>query len=141
MDKKDLIFDLLRQVGLCSDKHSFLVDEDYSTNVMMLGPKMVKYSYNNYVKIDRSKEVFYNPIENVKLMLNTFSFYMGKLSEDDKYFNVYYVDKVDETYSVVLEGDTGKYRTRFYNNLSLAYIEMIYLLNGHDQDLTSLDVI
>lgn len=136
----ELLYKLMNEVGLSVDDQYNLVDQDYGT-VVFLNGKVIKAARNGLEPFVSRQEVYFNPIENVKLMRMLFQYYIKKLNVfDNKYFPLFYPISNDKGMGgFEIKNDKEIYRSNYYNNECLRYIDLIFRMSGENVDLSSFD--
>lgn len=141
VDIKEIEMEIIREVGLGVDINDCLVDQD-SGMYIEVADKRIKYGVDKFVSIDRNTEIFFNPLKNLKLILNLFSLHLTKIClYNNMVVHSYNVDKdEDSRHIITIHTSNGVYYSRGYKKLLLSYIDMIFILGGGDTiDLTELD--
>lgn len=136
---KDVIRELMYEVGLDLINNT-IIDQD--TNVALkFDNKLLKYSYDKHININKEKEMFFNPLTNLKLAISLFTHYLSKLERIEQiYFPTFFTIKGnDKKHAVVVKNHKISIQSNYYYNLTLAYISMIFKINDKDRDLSFLD--
>lgn len=138
----DLTYDLMRTLGLEIDDQNRIISMDNPYIPLNMKGKILKASYTKVEPFIGRGDMLFNPVENYKLMSGLFSLFVDMVSEtEDRYFNVYYtMTEPDGKVYVEIKENMQKITSRSYNNPSLAYIDLIYKIDGFDVDLTEHDL-
>lgn len=139
-DKKSIINLVMSEIGLDINSNFNIVDQD-SGMVLKYQNKNIKYSNNNYIKINKNTEVFFNILNNLDLTTHMFSYYLEKLNMcDGIYFPIYFITRDDHgRNALVVKNNDIKITTNYYNNLILPYIDMILRIGNNTTDLSAFD--
>lgn len=139
-NESEIIRKLMYEIGLDINKYNIIIDQDTNQPIMM-GGKFLKYSFNNKVKLDRDKDIYFNPLTNLNLMKNLFSYYLSKLENENIYFPVYFLlpNETRDKQCIVLRNGTYEIKSNYYKNIILAYLEIIFKIKGGNIDFTYLD--
>lgn len=131
IDERVVIKKIMNEIGLDLNSEGYISDQDYNNMVVMEG-KLLKYSFETPVPINRNIELYFDPLNNLQLMSNLFSYYLKKLEiYEDVYFPIYFSVKNDQFQNaIVVKNEMHSIQTSFYNNITLAYAEMIFIING-----------
>lgn len=138
----NLIYQLMTEIGLEIDSEMRVVDQD-DGNVIMFKGKSLKVSLNEYKQpfIGRN-DILFDPITNFKVMSNLFSYFIHKTSiTEGRYFNIFYpVNLADGRTYIEIKEDNQVIRSGSYNNPCIAYIDLVFRINGEAYDLSMYDV-
>lgn len=140
MDKNELLFKLRSEIGLSIGQDFSILDQDYGTIVFLHG-KTLKGGFNNQEPRITYNDIYFDPINNVKLMRTLFQYYVNKIRElENRYFSVFYPVFGDNGLgSMVIKNETEVYKSRYYHNEALRYIDLIFKISGNDYDLSNFD--
>lgn len=141
VDIKDIEIDLIREVGLGVDERDYLIDQDTGMFIEV-ADKRIKYGVDKFVSIDRDNEMFYNPLKNLKLVLNMFSLHLTKICQyDGVVVHEYTVDRnEDQAHIITIHTSNGVFYSAPYKKLLLSYIDIIFRLGGGiPDDLSEFD--
>ena len=131
----------MNEIGLDLNHEGYVTDQDDMNMVVMEG-KLLKYSFETPIPINRNIEIYFDPLNNLQLMSNLFSYLLKKLEiYENVYFPTYFSVK-NELYqnALVVKNDYTTIQTAFYTNITLAYAEMMFIINGGSTiDLSQLD--
>ena len=138
MEYDALVNKLMQEIGLDVNDNNCIIDQD-NGNLLQFNGKNLKYNTDRFSKAD----VPFDPIQNVKLMSHLFSYFTGKLNDEDgRYINIYYpVDIPNSKKGVIeLKENNNTIRSNPYYNDSLKYADLIFKLSGEENvDLNEYD--
>lgn len=137
-----LLYQLMTEIGLEVDSEMRVVDQD-DGNVIMFKGKSLKVSLDQFRQpfIGRN-DILFDPISNFKVMSNLFSYFIHKTSiTEGRYFSIFYTVPLNNgrTYIEIKE-DNEIIRSNAYINPCIAYIDLIFRINGEAYDLSAYDV-
>lgn len=137
----NLTYQIMCEIGLEIDNEMRVVDQDFG-NVIMFKGKSLKASNDPLREpfIGRN-DIFFDPVNNFKLMSGLFQYYIQKLSNlEGRYFNIFYPVQLPsgKTYIEIKE-NMNPIRSGSYFNPCIAYIDLIFRLNGEEYDLSVYD--
>lgn len=130
----DLEYQLILAMGLSVDTNNNLIDQDYGTIVYLNG-KNIKAKRGPVEPFIRKTDIYFDPVNNVKLMRSLFQYYINKITElDNRYFSVYFPVFGSENGLVAIEikNERESYRSDYFFNESLRYIDLILKISGYD---------
>mgnify|MGYP000920423727 CR=1 FL=1 len=145
MDEHVIISNIMDYVGFETDEKTHIIeDKDLFTPIAMEG-KTLKYSKNDYVPIDYSREAFFNPFRNYSMAKFTFLHMLYKLEQSGKFYSPLHdieYNKEDNRLKrlIVFDENYNKIMTEFYYNTNFIYLEMIYKLSGDDTTFKEIDI-
>lgn len=142
MNKDDLIYVLMNEIGLGIDAEHYVIDQDYGTRVFLNG-KAIKAKLNGVEPMIRRNEVYFD-IDNIKFIRYLFQYYIVKLQKfDNRYFSVFYPVNVNNGCGAIeIKNESEVYRSNIYHNECLRYIDLILKMSGginSNMDLKPLD--
>ena len=133
---------IFRTIGLDVDNSNKVIDQDTCRPIEFKG-KSIKYTSDpNRNLLLAKNDILFDPINNSKLMSNLFSYYLTKLEENEGVtFNSYYIKNGNEGRTALeVKNEDQKITSKFYNNDSMKYIDIILKLSGEsDIDLSEYD--
>ena len=137
----NLLYQLMTEIGLEIDSEMRIVDQD-DGNVIMFKGKSLKVSLDNYRQpfIGRN-DILFDPITNFKVMNNLFSYFIHKTSvTEGRYFNIFYpVNLPNGRTYIEIKENNQVIRSGAYMNPCIAYIDLIFRINGEAYDLSMYD--
>lgn len=138
----NLLYQLMTEIGLEVDSELRIVDQD-DGNIIMFKGKSLKVSIDGIRQpfIGRN-DILFDPITNFKVMNNLFSYFIHKTSVDEgRYFSIFYpVNLPNGTTYIEIKEDNNIIRSNAYMNPCLAYIDLIFRINGESYNLSMYDV-
>lgn len=139
--EKEIERKLLKHLGLDVNHDNYVIELD-TGNVIAFSNKFLKYSYNYFISVNKDKEVYFNPIGNLELVVSLLSYYLNKLDEKEGiYYPVFFTIKDDTRIknAVVIKNHLESVQTNFYNKINIAYIEAIFKVKNRNIDFSYLD--
>lgn len=129
---------IMQEIGLAVDNRQKVYDQD--TGPIQYKEKNLKFAGENSVIIS-NKDMPFNPAENPFVMASLFDHYGKKIEEEEGISISRFCEVQDNTGKSALDITTnnGTFRTNFYNNDSLKYVDAIQYLNGSDPNLNEYD--
>ena len=105
--------------------------------------KCIKYTSDPNKNLLLAKnDILFDPMNNSKLMSNLFAYYLTKLEENEGVvFESYYTKNGNEGRTALeIKNQYEKITSKYYNNDSMKYIDIILKLNGESGiDLSEYD--
>lgn len=137
----NLLYQLMTEIGLEIDSDFRVVDQD-DGNVITFKGKCLKVSLDRYREpfIGRN-DILFDPITNSKIMSHLFSYFIHKTSvTEGRYFSIFYPVNLPNgaTYIEIKEGE-NTLRSNPYMNPCIAYIDLVFRINGEPYDLSMYD--
>lgn len=136
----NLTYKLMCEIGL-DIENSYIIDQDFGALVHFNG-RTLRYSEEKTdINLSRN-DIFFDPLNNSRLMVMVFSYYLNKLhNTENRYFYIYYpiYNNKNGTGSVEVKSDSEIYRSNEYISESLRYIDLIFKMSGTDIDLSMYD--
>lgn len=131
IDERSVIKKIMNEIGLDLNYEGYILDQD-TNEVIFVDGKLLKYSFETPVPVNKNIEMYFDPINNLHLMSILFSYYLKKLEiYEDVYFSVYFSVKNELfQHAIVAKNEGHTIQTNFYNNITLAYAEMISIVTG-----------
>lgn len=129
----ELEYQLLLAIGLSVDVNHNLIDQDYGTIVYLNG-KNIKAKRGSIEPFIRKTDVYFDPINNVKLMRTLFQYFINKINNlDNRYFSVFFpVSKENGLISIEIKSELECFKSDYFYNESLRYIDLIFKISGYD---------
>lgn len=129
----ELEYELLLAIGLSVDSNCNLIDQDYGTIVYLNG-KNIKAKRGAIEPFIRRTDVYFDPVNNVKLMRTLFQYFINKINDlDNRYFSVFFpVFKDNGSTAIEIKSETESFRSDYYYNESLRYIDLIFKISGYE---------
>ena len=138
----DISRKIFRAVGLDVDNANKLIDQDTCRPIEFKG-KCIKFTSDPDKNLLLAKnDILFDPVNNTKLMANLFGYYLSKLEEnEDMVFDSYYVKNGNGGRTALeVKNEDGTITSKYYNNDSIKYMDMILRLNGDSNiDLNEYD--
>ncbi len=137
----DLEYKLMMEIGLSVDNEHRLIDQDFGTFVFLNG-KYIKAKLNGVEPFINRHTIYFDPVGNVKFMRHLFQYYMTKINKlDNKYFSVFYpiFNQENGTGCLEVKNENEYYKSEYYYNESLRYIDIIFRISGEVVDLRMFD--
>ena len=138
----DLEQKLMMEIGLSVDLEHTVTDQDFGTYLSLHG-KYIKAKRNGIEPfVNRHSSIYFDPVRNVKFMRYLFQYYMTKIQKlDNRYFSVFFPTYNQETGAgcIDIKNETESYRSKYYYNEALRYIDIIFRISGEEIDLTKFD--
>ena len=135
---------VLREVGLDLDHQYNVVDQDTGIQLQING-KLIKYYFGADVNPDSNVngDKILDAVRDSYLMNFLVGYYIEKIKEEIPDLYIYSYHSINDRYSprtaLEVKGNLN-FRTRYYFNDCLKYIEALYRLTGGDIDLTEYDM-
>lgn len=130
MSKKFITIKLLQIIGLTVTKDEKIQDQDNRSIINYRGEVL---TYNNF-----------NPIENRDLARSLYKYFLNKLEYySNTYCMMYYedIDTNNNTVRIITKTTEKTYISEYYNNVCLAYIDSIFIINSINTNaLKQLDI-
>lgn len=139
----ELEYKLLMEIGLDIDTEHRLVDQDFGTFVFFNG-KHIKAKRNGIEPFINKHTVYFDPVGNVKFMRQLFQYYINKINQlDGVYFPVFFpiFNQENRTGCIEMKNEEGSFRSEYYHNETLRYIDMIFRISGEILDLRQFDFV
>lgn len=129
----DLEYQLLLAIGLSVDTNHNLIDQDYGT-IIYLNGKNIKSNRGTIEPFIRKTDVYFDPINNVKLMRTLFQYFINKINDlDNRYFSVFFpVYKDNGLISIEIKSELESFKSDYFYNESLRYIDLIFKISGYN---------
>ena len=138
----DISRKIFRAIGLDVDNANKIIDQDTCRPIEFKG-KCIKYTSDPNKNLLLAKnDILFDPINNTKLMSNLFGYYLTKLEETENIaFDSYYVKAGNGGRTALeLKSESETITSKYYNNDSIKYMDMILRLNGESNiDLNEYD--
>lgn len=138
----NLIYQLMTEIGLEIDSEMRVVDQD-DGNVIMFKGKSLKISLDEYKQpfIGRN-DILFDPVSNFKVMSNLFSYFVHKTSiMEGRYFSIFYPIYLPNGRTCIeIKENDETIRSNAYMNPCIAYIDLVFRINGEAYDLSMYDV-
>lgn len=132
----DLYFHMFIEMGLSINKDSYLFDQDSgSTNPLLFDGKSIKANTKDQPIYTNENEIAFDPTINFSVMSKLFYYFLDKYNNGDEEAEYKYIahsieDNPERTKQCIcIKTDKGKIYSKYYYNLYLAFIEMIFILN------------
>jgi hypothetical protein len=141
----ELVYKLLQEIGIDIDGNNILVDQD-TQMVIYFNGKKVKYRLDGSPIPIGKNDIYFDPINNVKLMNTLFLYYINKLQTlDGIYYNIFYPVALQDGSGkgyIEIKGPNTIIRSGLYFNDCLKYIDLLFRLSGEQfVDLSMYDSI
>lgn len=143
----DLYFHMFIEMGISINKDSYIFDQDSGKQFPLLfDGKAIKANTKDQPIYVGENEVAFDPTVNYSVMSKLFYWYLDKYAQDEestyKYIAHSIEDNEDKTKQCIcIKTDKGKIYSKFYYNLYLAFIEMIFILNrSYQVNLDNFDI-
>jgi hypothetical protein len=143
----EMSYYLFMEIGLSVNSNNYLYDQDTGIQIRYKD----KYIKATVVPMDiyaGKNDIIFDPAHNYNLMTTLFGYFLDKESnneEGDKIgFIAQFIDdnETKDKQRLSVQTQRGLYASEFYNNLYLAFIEMIFTLSGNYLvDLSNFDII
>lgn len=129
----DLEYQLLLTIGLSVDTNHNIIDQDYGTIVYLNG-KNIKAKRGSVEPFIRKTDIYFDPLNNMKLMRSLFQYFINKINDlDNRYFSVFFPVYGDNgLVSVEIKSETESFKSDYFYNESLRYIDLIFKISGYD---------
>lgn len=143
----ELYFDLFNEMGFGVNAQSgYLYDQD-TGNYLTYENSYIKVSMNGQQIYAGRNEIVFEPEKNYKLIDRLFGYFLDKCKNDEdgdilQGLVAYYTED-DQDRKQKLSVKTlgrGEISSRFYWNVYLAFIEVIFAINGYAVDLSNFDI-
>lgn len=134
----EIIYILLSELGLTLDSNFNIVEQNTGT-VLQFNSKFIKFSYQGPFMIDGQESVWFDPINSEEIASKFYNYYTKVLydSEAIRILHINEVQSVSDTRKCIqvtyIENEEKlEYETNYYNNLALAYLEIIFNFSRND---------
>lgn len=137
----DLEYKLMIEMGFSVDQDHRLLDQDFGTFVFFNG-RYIKAKLNGVEPFINKHTVYFDPVGNVKFMRQLFQYYMAKIQRvDNRYFSVFYpiFNQKNGSGCIEVKNENECYKSEYYYNESLRYIDIIFRISGEILDLSKFD--
>ena len=143
----DMYFHLFIEMGLSINKDGHLFDQEAgSNNPLLFDGKTIKAATNDQPIYIGENEVAFDPTTNYSVMSKLFYYFLDKYAQDEESSYKYISNSIEDNpekdkQCVCIKTDKGKIYSKFYYNLYLGFIEMIFMLNqSYSVDLSNFDI-
>ena len=143
----DLYFHMFIEMGLSINKDSYLFDQDSGSQFpLQFDGKAIKANTKDQPIYVGENEVAFDPTTNYSVMSRLFYYYLDKYASNEDREYTYLAHSIEDNpdrtkQCVCIKTDKGKIYSKFYYNLYLAYIEMIFKIGGScPLDLSNFDI-
>lgn len=133
---------IMKEIGLEINDHNYIIDQDNGTELMMNGKYLISERGKTNV---RDNSIIFDPKNNKKQMVNLFSYYTNKISEEDGVeISVFYpsINKDGSGSITLVDDNNDEIKSKNYYNDCLKYADLIFQLSGDTNvDLSEYDSI
>ena len=141
-DITELYYNLFNEIGLSINAQQYLYDQDTGIT-LRYKDKYLKATTTIEPIYAGKSDIVFDPASNFNCMVTLFGYFIEKISINNNFpYKAQYVeDNPDKTKQrlVVQTLDGKKYTSKFYNNLYLGFIEVIFQISDISVNLENFD--
>lgn len=141
-DTCEMYYNLFNEIGLGINAQQYLYDQDTGI-VLRYKDKYLKASTTIEPIYAGKSDIVFDPSSNFNCMVTLFGYFIEKIrSTDDFPYKAQYVEDNDDRTKqrLVVQTTNGtEYKSEFYNNLYLGFIEVIFQISGFPVNLMNFD--
>lgn len=124
---------IMREIGLDVNSLHQVIDQD-TNEVLSFNGKTMVYNLDPVRNRLKRHDIEFNPLENLKMMSQLFSYYVNKLNrEEGLYISLFYPVVNQHTgvgYLVAKDGQNNTIQSGSYSSDCLKYADLIFRLSG-----------
>lgn len=146
-DIYEMYYNLFLELGLAVNENGYLYDIDNNI-VLKFKDKYIKAAMTRVPVYPGAFDIVFDPSQNYMLMVYMMGYYIDKeVNNENKIgFIAQYIDEdkstEDKLQRVVVKTRNGNICSRYYHNIFLAYIDIIFILSGNTSlDLSNFDIV
>lgn len=143
LNLNDIIYEIFCQLGLEIDQNTSTITYQGNRLPVLYNNKTLKYNFNGPILIDRSIDMWFDPINNRELCEKLFQVYIKELydCEQIRFINSKFITEDNIKYAMVstfIEDDEKVEKiSRYYRNIGLCYLDSIL---DYMYDLSQFDI-
>lgn len=133
--------EILNMLGMAANDDYTIYDLETRSRIYIYS-KALKTHIDGVYPFITNNDILFQPLFDLKLMKYLFQYRLDLLGKMGEYYPFYYFEyNKNNSACLVIKDEDGDiaFRTRYYTNEILRYIEALYLLNYENADFSLLD--